>query len=216
MEKRVEGVYPSVNEALRAIDRLRNEGYSRDDITLVTNEEVRSNYRSDINSENADEEDRSFWDSVKNAFTTDKSFETENYDDPDYDHNIENDPVYAHKDAINDGAVVVLISDVPGARDTEINETTTNQTNSADTADSNFREDEAKSPDPEDSDPRVPDPRERDARKTDIVDSEPVDPSPMGSDVVNPGPANPRGTTDTNPLDPDAEDINEEGTPDNK
>jgi hypothetical protein len=30
MERRVEGIYPNVEEALRAVDRLREQGYSRE------------------------------------------------------------------------------------------------------------------------------------------------------------------------------------------
>jgi len=120
MEQRVEGVYPTVEEALQTVDRLRDQGYSRDNITLVANEEVRSNLSSDVDTEvttrdegmnrsDSNDDDGSFWDSIKDAFTTDDSYDVSNYDDPNYDS--ENDPVYEHRDAIRGGSIAVLVRD---------------------------------------------------------------------------------------------------------
>jgi len=118
MNKRVEGVYPVVDEALRAVDRLRAQGYSRDEITLVANEDTRRNLSSDVNAEvssqdeemnRSDDDDGSFWDSIKDAFTMDESYDDANYDDPNYDS--ENDPVYEHREAISRGDVAVLVDE---------------------------------------------------------------------------------------------------------
>lgn len=58
MGKRVEGVYETIDEALRAVDRLRVEGYARKDIQVIANEDTRNhvdaNYQENITP--ADEE----------------------------------------------------------------------------------------------------------------------------------------------------------------
>ncbi|MEY8292330.1 hypothetical protein AAK882_06745 [Carnobacteriaceae bacterium 52-44] len=144
MNKRVEGIYPNVEEALQAVDRLRDQGYTRDAITLVANEEIQGRFSSNVDAnittedrsmdrvdeettsqvtdthtndnrsmDRADnsEEDKSFWDSVKDAFTFDNS----SADDSDYI--AEEDPVYEYRDVISQGQVAVLISGDPEATD---------------------------------------------------------------------------------------------------
>lgn len=144
MNKRVEGIYPNVEEALQAVDRLRDQGYTRDAITLVANEEIQGRFSSNVDAnittedrsmdrvdeettsqvtdthindnrslDRADEseEDKSFWDSVKDAFTFDNS----SADDSDYI--AEEDPVYEYRDVISQGQVAVLISDDPETTD---------------------------------------------------------------------------------------------------
>lgn len=122
---RVEGVYNNVDEAMRAVEALRDRGYPRENITIVANEEVRDSFPWNVDAEvttrNTDttdsgDNDRSFWDSIKDAFTTDDSYSDSNYDNPDYDG--ENDPVYEYRDDINQGSIVVLVregADVEGA-----------------------------------------------------------------------------------------------------
>jgi len=114
--KRVEGVYPNVEEAMRAVERLKNQGYTRGDITIVANEEVRGSLTSNVDAEvttqdndmsRSEDDDHSFWDSVKDFFTMDDSYE--NYDAPDYDQ--ANDPVYEYRGAISQGEVVVLVNE---------------------------------------------------------------------------------------------------------
>lgn len=111
--RRVEGIYPTIDEALRAVNRLRDEGYPRNNITLVANEDIRNAFTSDLNTESIDEADdnHSLWDKIKDAFTTDDS-----YDDPDYD--VENDPLDAYRSEIREGQVAILVSGEPGVMDT--------------------------------------------------------------------------------------------------
>lgn len=142
MRERVEGVYSTVDEALRAVDRLREQGYARDDIRVIANKDVRDNFSKDIDmdvtsedlsmdrtdettssqvrethtnehssmdrvdegpSETSDD-DKSIWESIKDAFTMDDS-----YDDPDY--GTDDDPVNEYRDRINQGEVVVIVND---------------------------------------------------------------------------------------------------------
>ena len=105
MTRRVEGVYPTVDDALRAVDRLTDEGYSRDNIILVANEDVRNTFTANLNIEGMHEarltkteEDKSLWDSIKDLFTSDDF-----YDDPNYD--VDNNPLFAHREKIKSGEV---------------------------------------------------------------------------------------------------------------
>lgn len=110
MEKRVEGVYPNVDEALQAVDRLRLKGHAREDITIVANEDIRNSV--DVNvqenitvrDDKADvsDNDRSMWESIKDFFTPG--------DSSDYGYDNENDPLYLYRDSIEDGKVVILIN----------------------------------------------------------------------------------------------------------
>lgn|SRR5699024_355045 len=117
MNRRVEGVYNTVDEASEAVNRLRKQGYSRDDITLVANAEVRDKFAREIDSEvdteemdtnhstsHAEDNDHSLWDSIKDFFTFDDS-----NDDPDY--TTENDPLNKYRDAIKQGQIAVLVDE---------------------------------------------------------------------------------------------------------
>lgn len=109
MEKRVEGVYPNVEEALRAVDQLRIKGHAREDITIVANEDVRNNVDANVQEnitvrdEGSDvsDNDGSMWESIKDFFTPD--------DSTDYGYDDENAPLYLYRDSIQEGKVVVLI-----------------------------------------------------------------------------------------------------------
>lgn len=48
MEKRVEGIYSNVEDAMQAVDRLREKGYNHKNITVVANDEVRNRLSSNI------------------------------------------------------------------------------------------------------------------------------------------------------------------------
>lgn len=119
MTRRVEGVYPTVDDALRAVDRLTDEGYSRDNIILVANEDVRNTFTANLNIEGMDEarltkteEDKSLWDSIKDLFTSDDF-----YDDPNYD--VDNNPLFAHREKIKSGEIAVVVSDKPTNHNTD-------------------------------------------------------------------------------------------------
>src|SRR5699024_10228000 len=96
-------------------------------ITVVANEEVRNRLSSNVDAEVTTEDteqdhhsmdrsdrgddDRSLWESIKDFFTMDDSYDESNYDRPDYD--VDNDPVYPHREAIRRGEIVVLVSGEP-------------------------------------------------------------------------------------------------------
>ena len=112
MNKKVEGLYPSVEEAVQAVDRLREKGYTDEDITIVSNEEVRDRLLSSTDAEITSEEDdaahsdepRSFWDSIKNAFTLTEPKPGESNDDN------EENLVNEYREEIKQGYLIVLVN----------------------------------------------------------------------------------------------------------
>lgn len=117
MNRRVEGVYATVEEAMSAVQRLRDQGYSRNDIFLVANADVRNNIPYTMDAEvttdtdaagaGAGDDDRSLWEKIKDAFTVDDDYDASAYDHPDYDSS--SDPLYAHRDDIANGNIVVML-----------------------------------------------------------------------------------------------------------
>lgn len=127
MEKRVEGIYSNVEDAVQAVDRLREKGYTHDNITVVANEEVRNRLSTNVDAQvttedtkdhssmdrvdREDNDDRSLWESIKDFFTMDDSYDESKFDHPDYD--ADNDPLYANREAIRRGEIVVLVTGEP-------------------------------------------------------------------------------------------------------
>lgn len=116
------GSYSTREEALSVIERLRNEGYERDDIVIYTTDEAASRLGFDglsgIDVETDEnrmdgEEDRSLWEKKKDTF----SFDT-------YDSETatpENDPLYQYRGDISDGKFVITVK---GYRQPETTEDT--------------------------------------------------------------------------------------------
>lgn len=131
MSKFVEGSYLSIEEAQKAIDVLVSQGYSENDITLVTNQSVKDSLSLDTDVEvttdydetsNRDtgNDDKSMWDKIKDVFTVD-SYDESSYDSPDY--NRDEDVLYNYKEDINNGNIVVLVEDNPNIDRTTVDTT---------------------------------------------------------------------------------------------
>ena len=124
--KKVEGIYSNVKMPC-AVDRLREKGYTHDNITVVANEEVRNRLSTNVDAQvttedtkdhssmdrvdREDNDDRSLWESIKDFFTMDDSYDESTFDRPDYD--ADNDPLYANREAIRRGEIVVLVTGEP-------------------------------------------------------------------------------------------------------
>ena len=111
MNKRVEGSYVKVEDAMRTVQRLKEEGYSSSDIYVVANPTVRDSIPYTMNAEvstDADmkDDDRSMWEKIKDAFTMDE-YETDRRNQSDY--NPDTDPLSSYRDEIEQGYVVVLV-----------------------------------------------------------------------------------------------------------
>lgn len=121
MERRnqtVIGSYANRDEALDVVRRLRDEGYQREDITLYANRDTASGITDaqgvDVNTETTGatgaDEDRSLWDQIKDAFSTDTYDTTAEGDG----YNADNDVLYPYRDDINNGNVVVVVNNYRG------------------------------------------------------------------------------------------------------
>src|SRR5699024_527601 len=91
MNRRVEGIYTNVDDAMNAVNRLHEEGYGRDDIKVVANATVRETMPFTMDAEvtsdtdtggMADDDNRSLWDKIKDAFTVDE-YDATQYDEED-------------------------------------------------------------------------------------------------------------------------------------
>lgn len=115
MEKYVEGSYPTVKDAMMAVERLGKEGYGKDEIFLVANDRIRPQLSASSTIQTAGEDiidsqtemnDRSFWDRVREAFTVD------NYDPDVYTREGsagETNLLFDYQDEIRKGNIVVLL-----------------------------------------------------------------------------------------------------------
>lgn len=146
----VEGSYATPQEAVAAVNRLQAEGYKKEDIRLVSSSETRGAFKEQSpvsvtaedsydldDNQTTEEDDRSIWEKMKDAFST---------DDEDYSNTSEDDPLYAYKEDITAGNIVVVVDGQKGAvrapksgpTDVKDNLENDEQTNTTD----NFKNDE--------------------------------------------------------------------------
>ncbi|PRY83723.1 general stress protein [Alkalibacterium olivapovliticus] len=107
------GSYPTEEEAEHVIRRLLKEGTAKQDITIFTNKDKsdRLNNTENVDVSNADvnddkdhDDDKSFWESIKDAFSV---RDDEYYEDPNYV--VEDDSLHMYRDDLKKGHVVVTI-----------------------------------------------------------------------------------------------------------
>lgn len=106
------------DEALDVVRRLRDEGYQREYITLYANRDTASGITNtqgvDVSTETTGatgaDEDRSLWDQIKDAFSTDTYDTTAEG----AGYNADDDVLYPYRDDINNGNVVVVVNNYRG------------------------------------------------------------------------------------------------------
>ncbi len=123
----VVGTFDNENAAATEVRRLIDEGYPENKITLYTNADkvdaLRASQDVDVKTEGAAEEsragedDRSFWEQIKDAF----SMDTYDYDDasqhPEYTR--DDDVLYPYRDDIAAGKIVIVVEDFREDADTD-------------------------------------------------------------------------------------------------
>lgn len=129
----VVGSYNNQDEVSSVINRLKEDGYQKEDITLYTNsanvDGLRDNKDLDVKTDSAEratevtEDDRSFWDQMKDAFSTESYNYEENAQDPAY--NQEDDVLYPYRDDINSGHTIIVVNNYRGDTNLEMNRTET-------------------------------------------------------------------------------------------
>lgn len=125
MKRHVEGSYVNRKEAMQAIQDLKEKGYEKDEILVVANKESRDRFASGMDATTAsessvtgeNEDERSFWEKIKDAFTMD---EHEGKDS-------EEDPLYSYHDDLDKGNIIILVNekndiDEPFRADSEISD----------------------------------------------------------------------------------------------
>lgn len=116
------GSYPTEKEAESVVKRLISEGYDKEDITIYTNSEKRTQLRNpkdvevanpDVNGTDEDgDNDKSFWESLKDAFTV---RDDDYYEDPNY--LVEDDTLHMYRDDLKKGYVIVGIDKADDGKD---------------------------------------------------------------------------------------------------
>ncbi|GAA0359674.1 hypothetical protein GCM10008932_10350 [Alkalibacterium iburiense] len=110
------GSYQTETETEQVIKRLQSEGYKKEDITLFTShersEELNNPRGVDVANPDVDgtdedhNNDRSFWESLKDAF---KVRDDEYYNDPNYVE--EDDLLHMYRDDLRKGHIVVVVDE---------------------------------------------------------------------------------------------------------
>lgn len=133
VQRTVIGSYTNRSEALATVNRLKDLGYEKQDITLYTNSEVANRMGDtenvDVSTETAGttadttretraadtEDDRSFWDQIKDVFSSDTYDYDTTAEDPNY--NPDEDVLYPYRDEITSGNIVVVVDNYKGDTD---------------------------------------------------------------------------------------------------
>lgn len=107
------GSYPTEQEAEHVIRRLLSEGTNKNDLTIFTNKEKGDQLSNpenidvsnpDINDSPDHDDDKSFWESIKDAFTV---RDDEYYEDPNY--LVEDDSLHMYRDDLKKGHVIIAV-----------------------------------------------------------------------------------------------------------
>lgn len=104
--KRVYGKYASATEARRAVEELLDRGYTKDQIKVISNEDLSSNL--DARHDGDTDNDLSLWEKIKGAFTYDQ------YSDDYWGRDIADDDrrvVEEYRNDLQAGQSVVLVED---------------------------------------------------------------------------------------------------------
>lgn len=120
MSKMVKGIYTNAQEALDEINKLRAEGYSPSEITVVTgqgkNPDLTNLDKARVSTEDAtkkENDDESIWETMKNMFTIGDYKKGEPSDNPLAEYGVPdgvaNDLNYRKE--LEDGKILIIIDD---------------------------------------------------------------------------------------------------------
>ncbi|WP_423188543.1 general stress protein [Alkalibacterium sp. f15] len=117
--KKVVGSYPDERETKRVIRDLMSQGFRKHQLTVYSNEEKHTHHsevanvqvaQTDFNDKKkAAEDDKNFWESIRDAF---KVREDQEFEDPDYV--AEDDLLYPHREDLKNGRYVVVVDESNG------------------------------------------------------------------------------------------------------
>jgi len=117
--QRVIGSYADDKETKRVIRHLMDQGYRKDQLTIYTNEEKRHLFKdvenvqvaqpSDHDEPETTEEDKNFWESIRDAFKV-----REDHDFDDRDHAGDDDLLHPYREELNNGRYIVMVDETDG------------------------------------------------------------------------------------------------------
>lgn len=117
--QKVVGSYPDEKETKRVIHDLMDQGFRKDQLTIYTNEEKRDLHaevenvqvaQTDVNDKkDVEEDDKNFWESIREAF---KVREDHEFEDPNY--KAEDDLLHPYREDLRNGRYVVVVDDTNG------------------------------------------------------------------------------------------------------
>lgn len=106
--KRVHGSYMTSEEAIAAVENLTEEGYSREQVRVISLKDCRGDCERDINIENSNKEevkdDRTLWEKFKDIYTY------SDYKQDYWNSYVEEDEVLkVYKKNLENGEILVLV-----------------------------------------------------------------------------------------------------------
>lgn len=113
MSHMLKGIYFSIEDALAAIDNLKEQGHTPSEITVVASEDFHESFPHSIDAGTKLDSDvifdevgknLSLWDKVTGFFTV-----SSEYDEDDYTTDSLKEVLYPYKKEINDGNIAVLV-----------------------------------------------------------------------------------------------------------
>lgn len=127
------GSFTNRNDAISEIKRLKEDGYQRDEITLYTNADnldaLKDSQEVDVATETTvegttDGDNRSFWEQVKDAFSTEAYDHETVSQEPNY--NRDKDILFPYRSDIEQGNIVVVVENYRGDVNLDRTEATAN------------------------------------------------------------------------------------------
>lgn len=115
MTKRLVGTYVSIDDAMKAVEELSEQGYSRSEIDIIADRIVKDSIPFTMDAEvstadearaevEASEDNRSIWEKVKDAFTFNEYDKDTPFDEVE-------DPLQEYRNDLAAGKIVVLVEE---------------------------------------------------------------------------------------------------------
>lgn len=122
MERRVEGTYTSTDEAVKAVERLLNEGYVADEILIITDDKHEDELEDltlvEVEAVETDE-DVSLWDKIKETFSF-GNYNAENGANPLIEYGVDEDAAEHFSEALENRETIILLDSTAPANNDQL------------------------------------------------------------------------------------------------
>lgn len=124
MSKMVKGIYTNAQEILNAINQLKTEGYTANEITVVTgqdkNPELKDLKAAKVSTADAtkEDDDESVWEKIKETFTVDRYEKGNPAANPLAEYGVSDDVAsdLDYKSELEDGKILIIVDDAKELR----------------------------------------------------------------------------------------------------